>query len=1010
MLSHSWRTVLFTLTLFVSALALFLSSQAVGHSDEPPQVIPHAQDTMPGPALSVSEAIAKMKVPPGFRVECFASEPQIVNPVAMAIDEKGRVWVTESFEYPRRDAGPGRDRIKVLEDTNGDGVADKITIFAEGLNIPSGIAVGHGGVWVANSPDLLFLQDTDGDGVADKKEVVVTGFGRDDTHELPNSLTWGPDGWLYGLNGVFNPSLIKQNGKEFAFTCALFRIHPKTREFQVFCEGTSNPWGVAINQNGSFFISACVIDHLWHLVETAYYHRQGGPYPPFTWQLNSIVKHKHQKAAYCGITWFDSPAYPEKYREKLYMGNIHGGCLNCDRLEKRNSTYFGNLEPDFLTANDQWFMPVVQKTGPDGCLWVLDWYDRYHCYQDANRDPKGIDRLRGRLYRVVYEGNKPAKPFDLTAKTDGELVELLGDANVFFRETAQRLLTERLLGQKAGPNLTGELAKVAISQDKPRNLRLHAFWTLGSAGPLEPPLAAALAGDPDATFRAWVLRFLGNAGQGGAVVQEILTKLTNDSSADVLLQAAIAAKKIEGVDPIPVWHKILAKAGNDPVIPSVIWQNLHPRLPKEAGPWLELAGGPSEDNRGAGQILARLSDKLLSQSPFHPESIEKLLAILTRQKQEAGLRQFLGIMALRLETQEIQGGQKTELKKRLLETLMHLAQQKDHAIEIQHLATINLALFGEAFGLKNALAIYEEVKNPENQRRRALQALLRQDPSQARNLVIERLSDPQLGNAAVRARFLLDLGILDQNGLADELVGLWPKLDGEIQARMIDLLSGKPAWAKTLLAQVEAKTIPSSSLNANSVRKILAFKNKDLTEKVGKVWGSLREDRNPEREKTVRQMTDYLRKTPGDARSGLLHFQKICAQCHKIYGQGQDVGPEITSNGRASFEQLVSNVFDPSLVIGAGYQATTVATNKGKIYTGLLMENSAERVVLKVQGGTLETIPRSDLDEMKTSSQSLMPEGMEKQLTPKEWADLFAYLCLDRPPEDKAARKIPGSP
>src|SRR3954469_21812616 len=216
------------------------------------QVIPHHQDRPPGPALSPTEAIAQMTVPSGFAVELVASEPDIVNPVAMTFDERGRIWITESLEYPRSEAGPGRDRVKVLEDTDGDGKADKFTIFAEGFNIPSGIAVGHGGVWLANAPDILFLQDTDGDGKADKQEVGVTGFGRDDTHELPNSLTWGPDGWLYGLNGVFNRSVVKypkgnapqlrpnedESGKVWDFTCGLFRIHPVTREFQLFCEGT----------------------------------------------------------------------------------------------------------------------------------------------------------------------------------------------------------------------------------------------------------------------------------------------------------------------------------------------------------------------------------------------------------------------------------------------------------------------------------------------------------------------------------------------------------------------------------------------------------------------------------------------------------------------------------------------------------------------------------------------------------------------------------------------------
>src|SRR5438445_152489 len=196
-----------------------LSGTALGQERKEREVIPHAQDKPPGPPLSPEEAVKKMTVPEGFSVEIVAAEPQIVNPVAMTFDERGRIWITESMEYPRRSAGPGRDRIKILESTKGDGRYDKVTVFAEGLNIPSGIAVGHGGVWVANAPDILFLQDTDGDGKADRREVVVTGFGRDDTHELPNSLTWGPDGWLYGWNGVFNGSHVNYRGKDFKFTC-----------------------------------------------------------------------------------------------------------------------------------------------------------------------------------------------------------------------------------------------------------------------------------------------------------------------------------------------------------------------------------------------------------------------------------------------------------------------------------------------------------------------------------------------------------------------------------------------------------------------------------------------------------------------------------------------------------------------------------------------------------------------------------------------------------------------
>src|SRR5579872_5445331 len=489
-------------------LLLALSPAAAQKPDKPKEPIPHGQDQMPGPPLSPEEAIKKMKVPDGFHVELVAAEPDIVNPVAMTFDERGRIWITESLEYPRRSAGPGRDRVKVLEDTDNDGKADKFTVFAEGLNIPSGIAVGHGGVWVANSPDILFLQDTDGDGKADKREVVVTGFGRDDTHELPNSLTWGPDGWLYGLNGVFNQSRVRTGNKDYQFTCAMFRIHPRTREFQIFCEGTSNPWGIAFDNEGSAFVSACVIDHLWHLVETGYYHRQGGPYPPFTWKIESIVKHKHQKAAYCGLHFFDSDAYPESYREKLYMGNIHGNCINVDKLARDGSTYSATSEPDFLSANDAWFMPVAQKTGPDGCLYILDWYDQHHCYQDARRDPAGIERAKGRLYRVRYQDTPRAPKFDMTTETDDQLIERLGSPNVYFRDIAQRLLSER-------NKLTTVERLVSVVQDKkiPGKTRRHAMFSLVGCDWLKHgkawELPEKLLDSDEAWLRAWAVRAAG---------------------------------------------------------------------------------------------------------------------------------------------------------------------------------------------------------------------------------------------------------------------------------------------------------------------------------------------------------------------------------------------------------------------------------------------------------------------------------------------------------------------
>ena len=581
-------------------------------------VIPHAQDKPPGPPLTPVEAIAKMKVPEGFKVELVASEPDLVNPVAFTFDEKGRIWVAESLEYPRKQPGKGQDRIKVLEDTDGDGKADKFTIFADGLNIPSGIAVGHGGVWVANAPDILFYPDADRDAKPDgEPQTIVTGFGRHDTHELPNSFTWGPDGWLYGLNGVFNNSRVKyaEGNPNFTtehpgweITCALWRIHPVTREFQVFCEGTSNPWGVAIDGEGSFFVSACVIDHLWHLVETGYYHRQGGPYPPFTWKIESIVKHKHQKAAYCGIHWFDSDAYPEQYRQKLYMGNIHGNCINVDSLKRDGSTYAGSGEPDFLSANDAWFMPVGQETGPDGSLYILDWYDRYHCYQDANRDPDGIDRLKGRLYRVRYKDTPRATGFDLTKESDDQLIDRLNAGNDFIRSTAQRLLMERM-----SDKLAGQLEQVADDEELPRRQRLHALWALTSGGYHDLAFQLSLLRHKDPTFRAWGVRSIASTGviNEGALAE--LAALAKDPSPDVKLQVAIAARKVKGLEPLPLLVSVLANAGDDKLIPHIVWQNLHPLLETRSDDFLaEVKKYDLKETPNLAKIMPRVTERILA--------------------------------------------------------------------------------------------------------------------------------------------------------------------------------------------------------------------------------------------------------------------------------------------------------------------------------------------------------------------------------------------------------------
>lgn len=1000
--------------------------------------IPRRHDKPPGPPLSPEEAVKKMTVPEGFTVEIVAAEPDIVNPVAMAIDEKGRFWITESLEYPRKSPGPGRDRVKVLEDTTGDGKTDSVKVFLDGLNIPSGVQVGHGGVWISNSPDILFVPDADQDGVPDgPAQVVVTGFGRTDTHELPNSLTWGPDGWLYGLNGVFNHSHVKypksnpnytEDHKGWPLTCAMFRIHPRTWEFQVFAEGTSNPWGIAFNEDGEAFISACVIDHLWHITETGYYHRQGGPYPPFTWKIESIVDHKHQKAAYCGIHYFDSDAYPEKYRRKLYMGNIHGGCINSDRLEKNGSTYKGFPEPDFLTANDAWFMPVVQKTGPDGSLYILDWYDRYHCYQDANADPEGIERAKGRLYRVRYKDTPRRWGLDLGTAGFEQLVDQLGGDNDYVRSTALRLIQHRSLDKSEAQKLLGVARDKAASEIQRRNaiLALAAQIENSEHNVLFFALAEYMKRDwPEQSdfIGAWIFRQMGdNPGLRAEARKKleqhrlgvrVFDPKERMTSPRAILQSAIFWSKVSHDDWRVMENLILklSEGRSDPLIPRIVWQNLHSRIEQHADKLVLLLGNQEylsavNDTR----MMPRIVERILGRRNPDLSPVASLFKLV---RSEAGANETLAakcldVLAERVQTRQIAGEQLEQLKSLMTEPVREILEDgKDSKLDRS--ALLLAASWRDEVGLKVARETIARREAGDEFRLAALKVLVSVRDEESLDTV-EKILLSKGSSAKLRAGVIASLGDHTDPRVASVVLAAYSKLNEDyIRPKVIELLTQRSSWAKELLAAIGRKEIPATALNQNQVRRLLESNDGDLKQLVEKHWGTIRTTRDPKRVELIARMRKFFEENPGDAHAGVAVFKKVCGQCHKIYGEGAEVGPDITRNGRGNFEQLLSNVFDPSLVIGAAYQARTVVTDSGRVLTGLPVEENDQRVVLKVQGGKLETIPRNEIEVFKVSELSMMPEQLETQLKPKELADLFAFLRLDKPPTDPDARRIPAA-
>ena len=516
--------------------------------------------------LAPAEAAKAMTVPEHFSVTLFAGEPDVVQPIAMAFDDRGRLWVAEAYSYPARVADDkAKDRILIFEDVDGDGKFDKRTVFFDKLNLVSGLEVGFGGVWVGAAPNLLFIPDKNGDDQPDgPPQVLLDGWGFQDTHETLNSFIWGPDGWLYGCHGVFTHSNIGKPGckpeERTKLNAGIWRYHPVKHKFEIFAEGGSNQWGLDFNEQGQAFMTACVIPHLYHVVQGGRYQRQGGQhFNPYTYDdIKTIAKHRHfvggqwnqgdrEKSngvggghAHAGAMIYLGGAWPEKYHNQIFMNNIHGARINQDQLTRKGSGYEGDAAPDFLFANDGWSQIIALRYGPDGQVYMIDWYDKNQCHHG---NTNGHDRTNGRIFRVSY-GKNDYKPINLKERSDSQLAQMVSSKNDYFVRHSRRILQERA----AIGNLDAKAMRSGIRDVKSLEVMLRVVWLEHVTGTFEGNWAVT-ALDWKATkndfLRAWTIQLVC---EGNSPSEMVLEKLRDAAATDpspvVRLYLASALQRI----------------------------------------------------------------------------------------------------------------------------------------------------------------------------------------------------------------------------------------------------------------------------------------------------------------------------------------------------------------------------------------------------------------------------------------------------------------------------------
>ncbi|MBW3595676.1 MAG: hypothetical protein KY475_00210 [Planctomycetes bacterium] len=588
---HRWSSVSFGFA------TILLASSSVSFADDEPALAP----------VPAAEAPQRMTLPEGFRATLFAGEPDVVQPIAVAFDDRGRLWVAECLSYPTWDED-GEDRIVIFEDTDNDGRFDKKKIFWDEGNYLTGLAVGFGGVWACCAPHLLFIPDRDGDDVPDgEPEVVLDGWSVEGVHNVVNGLTWGPDGWLYGCNGITSPSKVGLPGtpeeERIDISCGIWRYHPVRQKFEVVAHGTTNPWGLDFNDYGHAFFTNCVIGHLWHLVPGAHYQRMfGQDFDPYVYELmHSCSDHLH----WGGGEWTDSRGgqgihsiaggghahsgamvylgdnWPAEYRNSIFMCNIHGNRVNRDLLERTRSGYVGRHADDFLFAHDPWFRGVAIAYGPDGGVYVTDWCDTGECHDNKEN---AIERANGRIHKIVYGQPPRLETFDLAKLDDAELVKLHLHENAWYVRRARRLLQERAARGELAPATMATLQDL-LRSDSATPRRLRALFTLHALDALPEAQLLDLTQNDNEYLRAWAVRLLNDHQNASpAAIARMEEMAAADDSGLVRLELASALQRIPAASRWPIAAGLVAceDDADDHNLQLMIWYGVEPLATTDA--------------------------------------------------------------------------------------------------------------------------------------------------------------------------------------------------------------------------------------------------------------------------------------------------------------------------------------------------------------------------------------------------------------------------------------------
>lgn len=958
-------------------------------------------------------------------LDLVLSEPDITQPVFINFDHRGRLWVVQYNQYPYPEGlkvvnmdqhiraqfdkvpeppprgAKGADKISFFEDTDGDGTFDKHSDAITGLNIATSVALGRKKIWVLDPPYLLAYDDSDNNGLPEgDPEVHLEGFGIEDTHAVANNLRWGPDGWLYGAQGSTCTADVSSSvSKNIRFDGqAVWRYHPESHVFEVFAEGGGNTFDVEIDDKGRIFSGDNGITRGRYYKQGAYHIRNLGKHGAFTnayafGYLNDMQLTGDKTRFTHALIRYQEKSLPAKYHDHMIAVNPMQSYIQLSSFESNGSTFSIRDDARILQTDDHWFRPVDITTGPDGAVYIADWYDS----RLSHVDPRDTwSKNTGRIYRLRNknkEGN--SAPFDISSLSSGQLTELLSNPNRWVRQQANLEF-----GNRKDISALPGLKRLLRSENA--QTALEAFWAIALTGGLTDSVAIAGLHHADPFVRMWAVRLLGDARTVSAMSTAALVEMAaREKHPEVRSQLAATAKRLPGESAISIIRNLLTGGdsdADDPDIPLQIWWALESKAVSHRTEILYMFRNNTlwSNQTVVTTILERLMQRWIMEGG--EENFAACAALLKLAPSSRQAKPLInGIQ------EGLRGRDVTQLSPALVAALerfkfmygneslvIALRQGQQDAIE-KAFKTIadNNTVLGERLSL---IRIFGEINRPE-----AIPVLL-------------KLVESSKSSGAVKQACLKALSRYDDDAIGARVTAAYPDIlrsDPDVRYAALSLLSLRSSWAVHLLNAIDRPTRPGEKFIAHTIDKadvpgeiaahLMLLGDEAISARAKKLWPNVGLASSSEINNRINEVSRILKSGLGNSKDGHIIFRNRCGACHRLFEEGGNIGPDLTGYDRKNTNDMLTNIIDPNAFIREGYATYHITTTDERTLIGTLKSKHGSTITIQQFNGELTTLSLNQVREMVEQKTSIMPEGLLDGLTDQEIRDIIFYIAEDEP-------------